>query len=135
MSCIFCKIAAGEIPAAKIYEDEKCLAFLDIKPVNFGHALLIPKEHYQMMPDTPDDLVAYLFVKAKELMPKIKQAMKADFVEICVIGNDVPHFHIHFIPRYFADGLSDAWPTKNYGPGEMLAVAEKIRKEIEGTSK
>ena len=65
--CVFCKIIAGEIPAAKVYEDDKCLAFLDINPVSFGHVLLIPKEHYQFMIDTPDDLVAYLYVKAKDV--------------------------------------------------------------------
>ncbi|HTW96808.1 MAG TPA: HIT family protein [Candidatus Methylomirabilis sp.] len=130
MSCIFCQIVAGEIPADKIYEDEKCLAFLDIHPVNPGHALLIPKAHYQMMVDTPDDLIAYLFVKAKKLMPKIKKATGADYVSLSVVGVDVPHFHIHLIPRRFDDGLAGFWPTKTYAPGEMTAIAEKIRQEI-----
>jgi histidine triad (HIT) family protein len=130
MSCIFCKIIAGEIPAAKVYEDEKCLAFLDIKPVNPGHVLLIPKEHYQRMEDTPDELVAYLFIKAKELMPKIKKAMQADYVSLSVVGVDVPHFHIHLMPRRFDDGLAGFWPTKTYREGEMAATAEKIKKEL-----
>ncbi|MDD5528260.1 MAG: HIT family protein [Patescibacteria group bacterium] len=130
MACIFCKIAAGEIPAAKIYENEKCLAFLDINPVAFGHILLIPQEHYQTMTDTPDDLVAYLFVKAKELMPKIKKAMAADYVSLSVVGVDVPHFHIHLIPRRFDDGLADFWPTKKYADDEMAEVADKIKEEI-----
>ncbi len=129
MSCIFCKIIAKEIPAAVVYEDERCLAFLDINYVNPGHTLLIPKDHYPSLVDTPDELVAYLFIKAKDLLVKIKQAMGADFVEICVLGNDVPHFHIHFIPRYFNDGLSNAWPTKAYAEGEMAKVAKKISQE------
>jgi histidine triad (HIT) family protein len=130
MSCIFCKIVAGEIPASKIYEDEKCLAFLDVNPVTHGHTLLIPKEHYQSISDTPDELVAYLFVRAKELMIKIKKAMSADYVALSVVGTEVPHFHIHLIPRNHGDGLAGFWPTKEYGEGEKDAVAEKIRKEI-----
>ncbi len=130
MDCIFCKIIAGEIPATKIYEDDKCLAFLDIKPVNPGHVLLIPKKHFPTMAETPDGLTAYIYVKAKELMPKIKIAMKADFVVLSVVGTDVPHFHIHLIPRYFSDGLAGFWPAKKYQEGEMAAVAEKIRAEI-----
>jgi histidine triad (HIT) family protein len=130
MSCIFCKIIAGEIPAAKVYEDDKCLAFLDIKPVNPGHVLLIPKEHYPTMVETPDDLVAYLFIKAKALMPVIKQTMQADYVAVSVVGVDVPHFHIHLIPRRFDDGLAGFWPTKTYAEGEMVATAEKIKNAI-----
>lgn len=130
MDCIFCKIAASEIPAAKVYEDEKCLAFLDINPVSPGHVLLIPKEHFASMTDTPDNLLSYLYVKAKELMPKIKKAMEADYVSISVVGTEVPHFHIHLIPRRFDDGLAGFWPTKFYGPGEMADVAEKIKEEL-----
>lgn len=130
MECLFCKIVADVLPADKIYEDDKCLAFLDINPVNFGSALLIPKEHYQSMAETPDDLVAYLFVKAKELMPKIKKAVGADYISISVVGTQVPHLHIHLIPRRFDDGLAGFWPTKKYGDGEKAETAEKIRKEV-----
>jgi len=130
MFCIFCKIAAGEIAAEKIYEDEKCLAFLDINPVTPGHALLIPKEHYPSMAETPDDLVAYLYLKAKELMPKIKKAMQADYVSISVVGTEVPHFHIHLIPRNNNDGLAGFWPAKKYASGEIEKVAEKLKSEL-----
>jgi histidine triad (HIT) family protein len=130
MDCIFCKIAGGQIGAAKIYEDEKVLAFLDINPTSFGHTLLIPKEHHQMIVDTPDDLVAYMFVKAKDLMIKIKKALAVDFVALSVVGTDVPHFHIHLVPRRYDDGLASFWPTKKYGEGEMEKTASKIREEI-----
>jgi len=130
MSCIFCKIIAGEIPAAKIFEDEKCLAFLDINPVTSGHLLLIPKEHFAAMTETPDDLVGYLYIKAKWLMPKIKKALNADYVSLSVVGTDVPHFHIHIIPRRLDDGLAHFWPTKKYAEGEMATVAEKIIVEL-----
>jgi histidine triad (HIT) family protein len=128
--CIFCKIIAGEIPGAKIYEDDKALAFLDINYVNPGHVLIIPKEHYENMVETPNELVAYLYVKAKELMIKIKKAMEADYVCLSVVGTDVPHFHIHLIPRWHDDGLAGFWPTKKYSEGEMEKIAEKIKEEI-----
>jgi len=89
--CIFCKIVSGEMPAAKVYEDEKSLAFLDINPVSPGHVLLIPKEHHQMMDNAPDELIAYLFTSAKKLMRKIKKSMVADYVVVSVAGMDVPH--------------------------------------------
>lgn len=125
-NCIFCKIIKGEIASAKVYEDDRVLAFLDINPVNFGHALVIPKEHHAMMPDVPDELLSYCFVKSKELMMKIKQALKADYVSVSVVGLDVPHFHIHLIPRYYDDGLAGFWPTKKYGEGEMEKIAQRI---------
>ncbi len=130
MDCIFCKIIAGEIPAAKVYEDDKVLAFLDINPVNKGHVLVIPKTHYKMMIDTPDELVAYIFTKAKELMKAIKKATKADLVIVSVVGEDVPHFHVHLVPRYKNDGLAGWWPTKKYEDGEINQYLEKIKKEL-----
>jgi len=125
--CIFCKIVSGEMPAAKVYEDEKSLAFLDINPVSPGHVLLIPKEHHQMMDNAPDELIAYLFTSAKKLMRKIKKSMVADYVVVSVAGMDVPHLHIHLIPRYANDGLANFWPTKKYKEWEMEQIAKKIR--------
>jgi len=72
--CIFCKIAKGEIPAEKIYEDNLVLAFLDINPVNYGHVMIIPKEHYQWFYDVPDDLLSHLIIKSKALVLAIKKA-------------------------------------------------------------
>lgn len=128
--CIFCKIVAGEIPAEKIYEDDKILAFLDIAPVTYGHTLVIPKKHYQMMTDTPDDLLAYCFAKSKELMKKIKDIMEADYIAVAVAGMDVPHFHIHLIPRKLNDGLPGFWPRTEYAEGEMQKTAEKIKSNL-----
>lgn len=125
-NCIFCKIVSGEMPAFKIYEDEKILAFLDINPVNFGHTLVIPKEHYEMMIDTPDEVLSYIFKQVNRLMKVIKDAMQANYVALAVTGVDVAHFHVHLIPRYYDDGMASFWPTKKYGDGEMTATAEKI---------
>jgi histidine triad (HIT) family protein len=125
--CIFCKIVKDEIPSYKVYEDDKCLAFLDISPVAPGHTLLIPKKHYEMMSDTPDELVSYLYTKAKELMIHIKKELKADFVVLSVVGFEVPHFHIHLIPRRTDDGLFNFWPTRKYKENEAEDILKKIK--------
>lgn len=131
-NCIFCKIVSKEIPAEVVYEDIEALVFLDINPVNEGHLLIIPKEHYPYITDTPDNLVSSLFVLAKNLMPKLKDAMKADYVVVSVVGTDVPHFHIHLIPRFQNDGLKGSWPTKKYNHDKhMKEVAIKIRETIQ----
>ncbi|MFH1592424.1 MAG: HIT family protein [Candidatus Woesearchaeota archaeon] len=128
--CIFCKIVKKEILSEIVYEDDKVFAFLDINPVNPGHVLVIPKEHYKMMFDVPDDLVSAVFVESKKLMSAVKEAFKADFVAVSVVGLDVPHFHVHLVPRYLDDGMANFWPTKKYKEGEDKKAAEKIRKYL-----
>ena len=127
--CIFCKFATKEInPSQIIYEDTDCLAFLDINPVHEGHTLLIPKGHYENMSATPRDMIGILFQKAQDLMPKIKQGTSADFVVLTVVGTDIPHFHIHLIPRFTNDGLARFWPAKKYESNEVMKkIAERIR--------
>ncbi|MDD4606735.1 MAG: HIT domain-containing protein [Patescibacteria group bacterium] len=130
MDCLFCKIVAGEIPASKVYEDEKVLAFLDINPVSRGHVLIIPKEHYENMLAMPDELLQYIFLQAKNIMLVIKRATGADYVALSVVGIDVLHFHVHLIPRYYDDGLSSFWPTLKYQNNEMEEYQQKIIAEI-----
>lgn len=127
MNCIFCKIVNKEIPAEMVYEDDGVMGFLDIRPVNFGHTLLIPKEHYAMIDDFPDEMIGPFFAKAKYLMRIIRKAMNADFVALSVVGVDVPHFHLHLIPRRHNDGLAGFWPLKEYGEGEKKETGRKIR--------
>ena len=129
-NCIFCKIIKKEIPTDIIYEDKNFMAFLDIKPVNPGHALIIPKEHYKTILDTPNNTISKIFIKSKQLMSSIKKATKADYVVLSIVGLDVPHFHIHLIPRYFNDGMSNFWPTKEYKENETKGIANKIKEMI-----
>lgn len=98
-NCIFCKIAKGEIPAHKTFENDEFVAFLDIHPKAPGHTLLIPKAHYQWFTDLPDDLYAKLFEHAKVLARELKQQNGADYVHLSIVGKDVPHAHVHLIPR------------------------------------
>jgi histidine triad (HIT) family protein len=101
--CIFCKIATKEIPSSIVYEDQNFFGFLDNNPKAEGHTLLIPKEHYVWMYDAPDEIVAEAFIVTKKLMKEMLEKYKVDFVKISVMGTDVPHFHIHLIPRKFQD--------------------------------
>ncbi|HEV7702537.1 MAG TPA: HIT family protein [Candidatus Paceibacterota bacterium] len=123
--CIFCKIIKKEIPANIAYEDENFLAFLDIEPVSDGHLLIIPKKHIVWMQEANDEIIAGIFKLAKKLMLAIKNGLKYDYVQVSVGGTDVPHFHVHLIPRYLDDGLT-SWPTKKYKGEEGSEIVKKI---------
>ena len=123
--CIFCKIAKGEIPCDKIYEDEKFLAFLDIQPISFGHLLIIPKKHVVWMQDADDETIAEIFQLSKKLMLAMKKGVGCDYVHVSVVGKDVPHFHVHLIPRYLNDGFV-SWETKKYKDKESSEILKKI---------
>ncbi|MES2416307.1 MAG: HIT domain-containing protein [Patescibacteria group bacterium] len=123
--CIFCKIIKNEIPSNKVYEDANFLAFMDIQPVSDGHLLVIPKTHVEWMQDADDETVAGAFKISKKLMTSIKNSIGCDYVQVSVVGKDIPHFHIHLIPRYFDDGFK-GYETKTYKEGESKVIAEKI---------
>lgn len=126
-NCIFCKIIKGEIPAYKTYEDGLCMGFLDIHPVSPGHMLLIPKSHYEWFQDSPDDVISHIFLTAKNLIPKIKENLGADYVQLSVVGKDVPHFHLHLIPRKFDDALK-GWDAIDLDKKDLETVLEKFNK-------
>ncbi len=125
--CIFCKIVKGEIASSKVYEDEKVLAFVDINPVQHGHILVIPKAHYPQLEETPDEVVADIFIQSKKLMRVVKKATGADYVVLSVVGTEVPHLHIHLIPRKHNDGLAGFWPRSASTEKDREAAAAKIR--------
>lgn len=128
-NCIFCKIVKNEIPSNNVYEDDKFLAFLDIMPVSDGHLLIIPKEHIVWMQDASDETISEIFKLAKKLMIGLKNAIKCDYVTVSVVGKDVPHFHVHLIPRYLNDNLV-SWQTKKYKEDEMAQISAKIIAEL-----
>lgn len=130
-NCIFCKIGKKVVPADIVYEDDQFIAFLDIQPVKKGHVLIVPKEHYESLTATPDEIVKNIFVTAKTLMPGVKKAVDAEFVVLTIVGTDVPHFHIHLIPRSKDDGLAGFWPAGKYDSSEeKQRTAEKIRNAL-----
>lgn len=123
--CIFCKISKGEIPSAKVYEDANFFAFLDINPVSDGHLLIIPKQHVVWMQEADDETISGIFKLAKKLMLTLQNGIGCDYVQVSVVGKDVPHLHVHLIPRHFNDGFPQ-FETKKYQDGEMAEVVKKI---------
>ena len=106
---VFEKIIAREIPASIWYEDDSSLAFFDINPVSTGHSLYIPKEPYPWIQDLPAEVSAELFSKVPILVEKLKTATGADYIQLAVMGLDVPHFHLHLIPRNFGDNHNELY--------------------------
>ena len=106
MDCLFCKIIEGSIPSEKIYEDDKVMVFLDIKPTTNGDSLVVPKEHYKDFLNVPDDLLKHMYAVIKKLYPIYQEKLHCDGLTICHntdYGQEIKHFHIHFIPRYTTD--------------------------------
>lgn len=105
-NCIFCKIISHEIPCYQVWEDTEFLAFLDIKPMNPGHLLLIPKVHVDYVFDVSDPLYSKMFQIAKKLATAVKLATNARKIGIVVEGISVPHVHIHLVPVFAMNDLS-----------------------------
>lgn len=130
-SCIFCKIANGEIPSKTIYEDEQFRVILDLGPATKGHALILPKEHYKNIYEIPEEVAADAMKLAKKMAILMTDKLHADGFNIVqnnneVAGQTVFHFHMHLIPRYNGDNQKIGWV-----PGEpSQETLEEIRKEI-----
>jgi len=129
--CIFCKIVAGDVPCAKVYETESCLAFLDIAPVSGGHALVLPKGHYPTLMDIPAELGSELFQALSRVGKAVMEATGADGLNLMqnnfeAAGQLVHHAHYHLIPRFADDGLR-LWPQSPYEDlDEMGRLAANI---------
>jgi histidine triad (HIT) family protein len=134
-TCIFCRVAQKQVPATLVYEDKKVLAFLDIKPLNEGHTLVIPKAHYESIFDIPRDLVAYLHGITKQVAIAIKKATNADGISIIqqngkAAGQDVFHLHVHVIPRYGGQKLPSYNEVSEADRAKLSQTAAKIRKHL-----
>lgn len=133
--CIFCKIIEGKIPCAKVYDQGGVFAFLDIAPVNKGHALVVPKKHHDTLFDLPPDLGRELLTALKTVGQAVMQATGAAGLNLGmnnyeVAGQLVHHAHFHLIPRHAGDGLS-LWTQHAYESGEeMQKLAQAVRQAI-----
>ena len=106
---IFEQIIAGEIPARIVYETDTVAAFLDANPLAPGHTLVVPKETHERLGDIPDDEAAAVWTAVQELVPQIEAAVDADATTVGVndgtaAGQEVPHAHVHIVPRFEGDG-------------------------------
>ena len=131
-SCIFCRLVRGEIPSARIYEDEHVLAFLDIGPIIKGHTLVIPKAHHDPLTALPADLLARVMQVVQRVAAAQLSGLGADGVNVhqsngAAAGQVVPHVHFHVIPRFADDGHRWNWAARKYdSPDEMKALAGRL---------
>lgn len=130
--CIFCKIVAGDIPCSRVYEDDQVLAFLDIGPLASGHTLVIPKRHARLITELSADESAALFGQVPRLAQAVLASTGAEGLNVLqnnggCSGQEVPHVHVHLIPRAPGDGLGYRWNAGSYDDGQQV---EEIRQRI-----
>lgn len=133
--CLFCRIVSKEIPALTVYEDNDVMAFLDIKPVNPGHTLVVPKVHSSGFHDATPEALHKLILATQRVANAVMLAMGVEGFNLEqnngeIAGQVIKHLHLHVVPRHPLDGLKH-WPGKEYGDGEAGAVAEQIKKAFE----
>jgi histidine triad (HIT) family protein len=134
-NCIFCKIAAGEIPCHKVFENDAGLAFLDVGPLADGHVLWIPRQHYERLDAMPADAVAALCAGLPRLGRAVEDVTQAEGYNVLqnngeAAGQVVKHVHFHIIPRVAGDGLGYRWLAKEYPAGRAEELADRIRSTL-----
>ena len=130
MDCIFCKIISGQVPSAKVYEDDDIVGFLDLTPNTKGHSLVVPKKHFENIFDADPKSLQKIILAGKAVAIKLKEALDATGINIAInngkdAGQIVPHFHLHVIPKY-ENGQSNL--PKNPSFEDFKVLAAKINK-------
>ena len=131
MSSIFTKIINGEIPCHKIAESDDYFAFLDIRPLQAGHTLVIPKKEVDYIFDLEDDHLGGLLVFAKKVARGIERVVPCERIGISVIGLEVPHAHVHLVPIRSVSDLNFGSGHKEMGQDEMADLAARIRQAMD----
>jgi histidine triad (HIT) family protein len=129
---IFEKLIAGELPCAKVYEDERVFAFMDAGQVNPGHVIVATRKPYETILDCPEDDAAALFLTAHRIARAVQQSFQPEGITILQANKPagwqtVPHLHLHVLPRHRDDGVGLTWPRKNPPMEELRALASQIR--------
>lgn len=137
--CPFCLIASGQIESKKVYEDEDCMAVLDINPANKGHVILFTKKHYQLMTLVEDSEAAHLFTVANHLCKVVFESMQAKGTNLFIAngaaaGQNSPHALINIIPREEKDGVVFGWKPKKIPDEEMESAAKNISNNAKSIS-
>jgi histidine triad (HIT) family protein len=133
-NCVFCRIIEGQIPSKKIYEDNVCIVILDINPAHVGHALILPKDHYQIMPQVPEKDREHLFKVSKHISNAMLKHLGVQGTSIFVAngaaaGQKAPHFMIHVIPRKEKDGLFQI-PKRKVPEKDLEKIQELFIKKL-----
>jgi len=137
--CIFCKIVAGDIPAAKVYEDALTVAFMDIGQVNPGHVLVASKRHAVTVLDLTPEEAAAVMQTAQRVAAAAEVAFAPDGITLfqangAAGGQTVFHFHLHVLPRHAGDGVALAWPRKEPGAQALQAYAAQLQAALQATA-
>ena len=135
MDCIFCKIVKGELPSNLVFEDDLIMCFLTNEPINEGHVLIIPKNHYLDTDEIPTEVVTSMMVLSKRIVKVIKEKYSPDGYSIMQNGgefNDIGHYHMHVFPRYKGDGFGWTFSDKKHDFSQEIAkgLKEMLDKEI-----
>lgn len=135
-SCIFCKIVRGQAPVSTIYEDEAVMVFLDIRPLNMGHTLVISKAHYVDIFDIPEKLLSQVHIVSKQIAAAVKKATDTDGINIIqqngkAAGQDIFHFHVHVIPRFLGQKLPPFSELKEVERDKLDEMALRIRHNLQ----
>ena len=133
--CIFCKIAEGAIPSAKVLETAEAVAFLDINPVNRGHTLLVPKAHHAHLSELPEAVAGAIGSLLPKLCRAVSAATGADGLNVIVnngqaAGQTIDHCHWHIIPRFADDAVNWPWPHSPYVDDELGRMKSRIEREL-----
>lgn len=134
-NCVFCKIIAGVIPSATVYEDDNFKAILDISPAAKGHIIILSKKHCENLMELDDQAAAEAILVARKLAKAMKAELNCDGINMLqnngeAAGQTVLHYHIHLVPRFKGDTVKMTWTPGQYGEGEAARVAEAIAAKI-----
>ncbi|WP_202758107.1 HIT family protein [Delftia acidovorans] len=133
--CLFCRLVAGEIPSAKVFEDEQTIAFMDIGQVNPGHVLVASKRHAVTLLDLTPDEAGAVMRTAQRVAQAVQAAFDPDGISLfqangAAGGQTVFHFHLHVLPRHGGDGVGLGWPRKEPGMQALQDYAERLRQAL-----
>ena len=133
--CIFCELANGEIPTATLYEDNDFRVILDLGPASKGHALILPKEHYDNLYELDDEIASKVLVLAKKMITRMTKALGCDGYNLVqnngeAAGQTVHHFHLHLIPRYKDDQVGLGWNMGKLTDEDKEEILTKFHETI-----
>ena len=139
--CVFCEILRGDSPATFVYQDDTVVAFMDIQPITHGHIIVAPREHAVLMSDLNETAAMRTFRVARRMAQTVRDSLGAGGVNLFVADGeiafqDVPHFHVHVVPRYSGSDPTKIYQQANFEPVSVMeqeAVAEKVRGALENT--
>lgn len=136
MECVFCDIVEGKLPASRVYEDDRVMAILDLFPVRRGHALVFPKTHSEIMADVSDEDSERMFLIGKKISSALRKSeLNPDGINFVLsdgsaAGQEIPHAHLHIIPRYIGDGAGYRFTNKKMMDRSILDSTAELLKGL-----